>query len=272
MPQLHDAASEADVELVQKLLNDGADVNERDDNGFTPLLRAAAACDNVENPKLVAHAIRLLLANGAAIEDAIPDDGRTAVYLAAEFAPTVEPVQELVDAGASLRFKGGLGENLIDNAWCDDTKALLTRLTGKTGASPLPEPPTARLGKKAWAEAQSVLDVLFDRLNKVGIVAEQDCGTTQDDAYSDCAEIFRDRIENGNRLVGICFYTFQDLNRAKRSAQLNLGIWGADSGGADETIEIGNKLKDAAKSLNLPLHWNGKADTRPMILLNHFKG
>jgi len=271
MTKLHDAAKSADVDMIRRLLNAGMDVNERDDRGFTPLHHAATAGEDSEDPQQVVDAINLLLASGANLEDVEPTGGRTPVYLAAEFSPTVEPVQALIDSGASLEFDGTLGANLIDNAWCDETKKLLTQLTGRGASEPLPDPPSARLGKKDWVTVQSVLDQLFDRLNNADIVAMQDCGTTQEDALSDCAEIYRDRMEGGTQPIGICFYTRQDLNRAKRSAQLNIGIWGANEGGVEETVVIGQKLRDEAESLNLPVHWNGRPDTRPMILLSHFK-
>lgn len=271
MTEIHNAAKAADVQKLSDLLSSGADVNHRDENGFTPLHRAATAGEDADDVGHVVEVIELLLAHGAGLEDAEPGGGRTPVYLAVEFSPTVEPVQALINAGASLEFYGTLGESLIENAWCDDTRELLTRLTGKSATEILPDPPSVRLGKANWATAQVDLDKLFDRLNQAGIVAEQDCGTTQEDAFSDCAEIFRRREKSSDKPIGICFYTRQDLNRAKRSAQLNIGIWGANAGDVEETVAIGNQLCEIAESLGLPVHWNGRSDTRPMLLLSHFK-
>ena len=271
MPEIHDAAKNADVARTRELLSEGADVNERDERGFTPLHRAATAGEHAEDPQQVVDTLNVLVANGANLEDVEPAAGRTPLYLAVEFSHTVEPVQALIDAGASLEFDGVLGENLIDNAWCDATKELLTQLTGRRATEPLPEPPSARLGRKDWAKAQSVLDVLFERLNEANIIAIQDCGTTQEDALADCGEVYRDQLAAGKQPIGICFYTRQDLKRAKRSAQLNIGIWGADEGGVEETLAIGQKLRDEAESLELPIHWNDRPDTRPVILLSHFK-
>jgi len=269
MTALHAAAQVADVKTIHELLTAGADVNECDEFGFTPLHRAATAGEEVDSEQVI-EALRLLLKHGAALEDVEPS-GRTPLYLAIEFSQTAEPVQAIIDAGASLDFDGEHGEYLIDNAMSDDTKELLTRLTGRTETESLPEPPSVRLGKHDWAKAQSVLDELFKHLNSAGIVAEQDCGTTQEDALSDCAEIFRERRDRGEQVSGICFYTRQDLNRAKRSAQLNIGIWGADEGGINETVAIGNLVRNEAESLNLPVHWNARSDTRPTLLLSHFK-
>ncbi|WP_390630222.1 hypothetical protein [Roseiconus lacunae] len=56
-----------------------------------------------------------------------------------------------------------------------------------------------------------------------------------------------------------------------RYAQLNLGIWGADEGNYKETVAVGNQAKEAAESLDLPVHWNGQSEYRPMILLKHFR-
>lgn len=272
MTEIHDAAGAADVDLLRELLDAGADVNELDEYNFTPLGRAATAGEDADDVRQVVEAINLLVDRGANLEAGRPDDDRTPVYLAAEFSPSVEPVQALIDAGASLEFDGVLGEYMIENAHCEDTKELLMRLTGRPAPpEPLPDPPSVRLGKKAWAKAQDVLDRLFEQLNASNIVAEQDCGTTQEDAFSDCAEIFEERTEQGEKLTGICFYTRQDLNRAKRTSQLNIGIWGASEGGVKETAAIGHQLREAAEKLDIPVHWNGKSDIRPMLLLNQYK-
>jgi len=140
MPELHDAATRADVQRTRELLSAGADVNERDERGFTPLHRAASASEHAEDPKQVVDTLNLLVAKGANLEDVEPAAGRTPLYLAVEFSPTIEPVKALIDAGASFEFAGVLGENLIDNAWCDETKELLTQLTGRKATEPLPEP------------------------------------------------------------------------------------------------------------------------------------
>ncbi|KAA5538653.1 ankyrin repeat domain-containing protein [Roseiconus nitratireducens] len=270
MTTLHAAAQQADVDTLRRLLDEGADVNGKDDNGFTPLQRAATAGSEIEDHQRVVDAIELLIASGANLDDTIPG-GRTALYLAIEFSQTVHPVQALLDAGASLEFEGRLDEYLIENANCDETQQLLMKLTGRPAPIVLPDPPSARLRKKDWAKAQVVLDQLFERLNTLGIVAEQKCGTTQEDAWSDCAEIFQERKDRGEQLTGICFYTEQDQKRAVRYAQLNLGIWGADEGGYRETVAVGNQVKEAAESLDLPVHWNGQSEYRPMLLLNRFR-
>jgi len=130
MTALHAAAQVADVETIRELLSAGADVNECDEFGFTPLHRAATAGEEVDSEQVI-EALKLLLKHGAALENVEPS-GRTPLYLAIEFSQTVEPVQALIDAGASLDFDGAHGEYLIDNAMSDDTKELLTRLTGRT--------------------------------------------------------------------------------------------------------------------------------------------
>ncbi|MCC9644548.1 ankyrin repeat domain-containing protein [Rhodopirellula sp. JC740] len=271
MTTLHAAAQQADVDTIRRLLHEGADVNGKDTVGFTPLQRVATAESEVEDVRQVVDAIQLLIAAGANLEDTEPNSGRTALYLAIQFSRTVHPIQALLDAGASMEFEGRLDEYLIENANNDDTQQFLMKLTGRPAPIVLPDPPSARLRKKDWAKAQVVLDQLFERLNKMGIVAEQNCGMTQEDAWSDCAEIFQARKDRGEKLTGICFYTEQDLKRALRYAQLNLGIWGAEEGGYRETVAVGSQVKAAAESLDLPVHWNGQSEYRPMILLSHFR-
>ena len=82
MTALHAAAQVA----IHELLTAGADVNECDDLGFTPLHRAATAGEEVDSEQVI-EALRLLLKHGAALEDVEPS-GRTRLYLAIEFSQT----------------------------------------------------------------------------------------------------------------------------------------------------------------------------------------
>jgi len=271
MDDLFAAAKNADLRTLRSRIEAGADVNQRDVHGFTPLHRAATAGECVEDVDRVVRCIRLLVDHGARLEDTEPNAGRTALYLAVEFSPTVEPVQTLIDAGASVDFEGPAGEHLIDNAWCDDTKALLSSLTGRVAGEPPPEPPSVKLNRTEWGRAQPALNTLFENLQDCQIVAVQDCGTTQDEALGDCAEIFRRRATAGDKPIGICFYTRQDLKRAKQTAQLYLGIWGADEGSKAATHRVGKLVIDQAARIGLPVHWDDDPGTRPAVLLHSFK-
>lgn len=64
---LHAAALNGDLELTKTLIASGADVDERDVNGFTPLLLA------VQEGHV--NLAKILIANGADVNAAAADDG-----------------------------------------------------------------------------------------------------------------------------------------------------------------------------------------------------
>jgi ankyrin repeat protein len=73
------AAMEGDVVLMKKLINEGADLQQKNDFGATALM---LACQ-------IGHiaVVKLLLENGA-LDNAIGNDGNTAYMLAAEYGHT----------------------------------------------------------------------------------------------------------------------------------------------------------------------------------------
>lgn len=94
--RLLDAALHRNTTLVKQLLDDGVNVNVKNEAGATPLMRAAAAND-------VATA-RLLLDRGANV-NARSDDGRTPLLIASGLAGSVDLVTLLLDKGADVNAR-----------------------------------------------------------------------------------------------------------------------------------------------------------------------
>jgi ankyrin repeat protein len=98
---LSHAARAGNAELVKLLLAHGADVNARDGSGWTPLMRAAM--------KGHAEAVRVLLEHGALVNVKEKDEGWTALHWAA--ARGYEKVVKLLlshGADYTLRTQNGL--------------------------------------------------------------------------------------------------------------------------------------------------------------------
>ncbi|XAR61262.1 hypothetical protein NMG60_11034909 [Bertholletia excelsa] len=89
------AARMEDVHAMKSCLAEGAEVNERDQNGWTPLHRAAF--------KGRAEGVELLLGNGARV-DLADNDGRTPLHLAIE-AGHLQIARQLIAHGARANNK-----------------------------------------------------------------------------------------------------------------------------------------------------------------------
>ena len=222
------AARAGDVEAVRQHLRQGADVNATDRYGMTALHCAAMACNRADTGPATA-VIQLLLQSGASA-NALSADGRSVLYIAAEFSWTVDPIAMLVAAGASPHVTNSQGVHIVTNALMDETKEYISKLTGQAIPAPRATRKGRALGFFGWHRAKVQLDQVFVTLRQSGFVALQNAGTTQDDGFADCAESFEAQGGVAAGLKGCCFYTSQDRTRAKRSGLLPIAFWGAPEG------------------------------------------
>ena len=88
---------DCDIEKAKSLISAGADVNTRGERGMTPLMMAC----NRGNTGCSIDMVILLVENGADLDAKIPDDGTTALMLAAHFGE-LEKVKYLVSKGAKI--------------------------------------------------------------------------------------------------------------------------------------------------------------------------
>lgn len=119
-PALHDAASIGALADVERLLDNGADVNERENSGYTPLMESAGIYNDVT---------AVLIDRGADL-DLRQEDGYSAVMLAygrAEADP--EAVRMLIDAGADQSIPSDHPDfdaaTLCEQAKIDDTATMV---------------------------------------------------------------------------------------------------------------------------------------------------
>ncbi|MDH6165401.1 hypothetical protein M2282_000529 [Variovorax boronicumulans] len=264
--KIFEAAREADVQTVRACIAAGADMAAVNKQGFTALQCAAMGSNQTEvAPNLAV--LRLLLEAGSPLEYT-RTDGRTALYLAAEFAPTTDAVQLLLDAGANADISDGHGNHITVNAMMEEVIALLAGVTGKPiPAPPPPEPDPVKMTTAQWRTVKARIDEVFDALTKAGLVTLQDAGQTQSDGFSDCSEAFHERGGEAAGVHGFCFYTRQDLNRAKRSSQLSLAFWGAPAGADADMLRVGELVVDHFRKAGFEVRWNGAASMRPEVNL-----
>ena len=256
------AACAADAPATAAFLAAGADVHAVDAFGFTALERAASSLDRAPMENVLAT-LRLLIDAGSPLEH-IGAGGRTALYLAAEFSPDgPEAVQLLIDAGAQPDVYDAHGNHIVENAWSPQVKALLSALTGHALPEVIVRKPDRKMSAAAWKLARARIDAAFAVLEAAGIVATAGCGDTPDDAADDTNELFWQRGGTDAGLKGFCFYSGDDMKRARRTSDLSIGFWGPPDSAAME--QIGQAIVDAFASVGLPAEWDGTERMRPCI-------
>ena len=131
---IHEAANNGNIEAVKQHLADGADVNRKDDGGYTPLHYAVQSSlitgsEDKQNKKIA----ELLIANGADVNARCPD-GRTPLY-GAVFLGQNEVVELLIAKGADVNAKYEDGKTALNVARVFNRKIvdLLRKHGGKTG-------------------------------------------------------------------------------------------------------------------------------------------
>ena len=113
---LREAAIVGDIPLLQKLLDEGIDVNARDELGFTALHRAAE-----EGRK---HVLLILLESGADIGLETSSSGSTALF----YATTKRIVRTLLEKGADLNFTSKYGITPLIKATKENRETLVRYL------------------------------------------------------------------------------------------------------------------------------------------------
>jgi len=265
---IFDACREGNIKFVKNKLSQDVDLSELNDYGLTALHCAAIGSDGT-NPKINLEILKLLIEAGSELEMK-SSDGRTALYLLAEFSQTIAPVQYLIDQGAETDIYDVHGNSIVENAMMPDVQELLSKLTGfAIPEEPEPSPEPVKMKSKNWKKAKVDIDLVFEKLNASNLIALQDAGYTQSDGFSDCSEAFYKNPQK-DTIKGFCFYTRQDLERAKETSMLMLGYWGAPDGEDKSTESIGNLIIETFKQANFNVQWSGKASDRPYVLLHKY--
>jgi ankyrin repeat protein len=105
-------------EIIQKLIEYGANVNDRNWNGLTPLMKAAIS-NNVSN-------LEVLVSNGANIHARI-DVYFASAILYASLHNSIDAMKYLMTVGANIHDKTRLGSTCYNVTYNVDTKAVIEK-------------------------------------------------------------------------------------------------------------------------------------------------
>jgi tetratricopeptide (TPR) repeat protein len=108
---------------------------------------------------------------------------------------------------------------------------------------------------------------IFKELENNDIIALQNAGTTQEDGFADCSQLFHKKNEESRTLKGFCFYSKEDLKIAKKQSMLSLSIWGAPDGNSLPTAEVGKIVVELFEQRGYKTLWNNSASVRPLVIL-----
>lgn len=109
------------------------------------------------------------------------------------------------------------------------------------------------------------LDLAFQSLMKQGIVALHYTGYTQSEGFEDCYEEAEELIEKGEKPVGCCFYTEQDLGHILHEESTLLYLSFGSYVEKTTVEEVGQMIVDALKTAGFNVLWDGTAETKIAI-------
>ncbi len=109
------------------------------------------------------------------------------------------------------------------------------------------------------------LDLAFNNMEKKGIVTEHCAGYTLSDGIDDCNEEARERMKEGETIIGYCFYTMQDLEHLFDGSTTLYFCFGNYSDKVTAT-EIGQIIANELEKVGFSTKWEGLADKRVAIL------
>ncbi|MDE7312977.1 MAG: leucine-rich repeat domain-containing protein [Eubacterium sp.] len=105
----------------------------------------------------------------------------------------------------------------------------------------------------------------FQKLNEQGIVALHCAGYVQSDGFDDCNEIASDMYENGENVIGCCFYTFQDLEHVLNEYTTKLRISFGNYFDKPTAVEVGTMIVKELEAAGFVTEWKQSADEKIAI-------
>ncbi len=109
------------------------------------------------------------------------------------------------------------------------------------------------------------LDLAFNNMKKHRIIAEHCAGYTLSDGFDDCNEDATECYEKGEKVVGCCFYTMQDLENIFHNNTTLLYFAFGNYFNTPTAEEIGQMIVEELENAGFTTKWNGCANQRISI-------
>lgn len=109
------------------------------------------------------------------------------------------------------------------------------------------------------------LDSAFRNLNRQGIVSLHCAGYVQSDGFDDCNEIATERDKNGEKVIGCCFYTMQDLEHILHGESELLYFSFGNYFDEPTAVEVGRIIVKEFEAAGFAVYWTQTADTKIAI-------
>jgi len=170
---IYEACSNGDLGYVITALESKIDLTKKDDFGFTPL-HCAAMGSNSTDPEINLKIIKLLVEAGSNLES-LGGGERTALYLLAEFSPSMTPIKYLIEKGANPDLHDEYGNHVTVNAMTEESQFFFTELTNREIEEKIEEErEPIKLNSRDWKRAKIKLSKVFEALNNKGLIALED--------------------------------------------------------------------------------------------------
>lgn len=106
------------------------------------------------------------------------------------------------------------------------------------------------------------LESAFKSMRKLGIVALHYAGYTQSDGFDDCNEVASELHKNGEKVVGCCFYTEQDLEYILHGYGDVLCFSYGNYFEKPAAEEVGQIIARELRNVGFNIQWDGSAESK----------
>ncbi len=254
-----------DVAGVMECLAVKSDLKKTNEYGFTAL-QCAAMGTNTANPDDVITIMGMLIEKGCPLEYQ-DKNGRTAFYLCAEFSLSLKPVRFLVERGASFDVRNSFNIHVVENALLPETREYISKLTGVPVPVKPDRLPERKIGRAEWKEKIEEIKRIIGEIGNKKIIALMSNGITRKDGFDDCVSELDDSGKKEKDILGFCFITRQDTDRAKETGQLTVSFWGSPDGNDKATVTVGKIIEECFTKAEMKVVWDKSAANRPIVLI-----